>query len=474
MENVLIGALLGGGSILLIMVLQSLLGRMGRRAPAAAAPQARRPHPEDEEELAAARALPEGGLNEVDAETSAADMRPLELTESGTFSAIQREGKNRRLAIRIRPNLLRGSADEQRQAFIDIQKRWILEIVNELNADLHIRETDHFLLVSDAGKEFRDYFKGECELRYREQIAFFKLDLNPELWDGKLCVFLFLDDEQYQDFAHKLDGFTPRMTDTGYIRIDDRLAYVVLRRPFDALGASLAFVQHLCGVMCHYRAGGESLPRWIQEGLSIFLQTQTDIGAAYRESWHAIATKATSLMGEGINDLLSGAVWLSQERARQNDALAVSFALVELLAMASHEAFIKLLDRVRAGHSAEQAIRKLYGEKIQLIWEVWQSRNVGSRMKKQVDDSVRKAFDQLRSLADPEFDIPGTESQVRLVRGLAEGRPELSASDLKPLQESGSAPPLEASGSQTIDRTEAEEVRKKLGLPKSRKPEGRG
>lgn len=401
-------------------------------------------------------------------EQSAADLEPKSISSSSAEAMVAKDTITKRLTIKLRPTLLPGSRQQQQQAFVDVQKHWIREVCHEMHGRLAVRETEHFLLVSDADKSFRDYLKLDMELRYRELIGFFSLPLNPELWDGKLSIFLFLNNDDYKEFATRLDGFTPRVTETGYIRIQERLAHIVLRRPFDEIGATLAFVQHLCGVICHYLAGGDNMPRWMLEGLVIYLQTQTQVGKSYRDGWYRTAIRATTFHGSGVNMLLTGTCFLNPNAKLINDGLACSFALVELLITTNHKLFLKTLEGLKRGGEAEDLIRRLYGEKLTHIWRVWESENLATGEKRQMDDTVRKALEQLRSLANPDFIVPSSSHQMELVKELTESRADLSTADLKPAVSRDEEDTI--GGKDAGNRIqESQAILRRLGIKKDRK-----
>jgi hypothetical protein len=172
---------------------------------------------------------------------------------------------------------------------VESQKGRLAVINKELSMNLRLVETPHFLIFSMVDGPTTDAYRKSCELLYSSLCDQFIIIHKERVWDGKCILVLLQDKSGLQKFSDRVDG---RKITTGPESKTE--AYFVWEslRPIDKMPQLahivLCFEGHEPRIMRDIFAHegthafvamfrrGEPLPRWLNEGLAMYMSVVND------------------------------------------------------------------------------------------------------------------------------------------------------------------------------------------------------
>jgi len=259
------------------------------------------------------------------------------------------------------PTWRTASGGIDQKAIVAHQKKRLETINKALGIDLHLAETPHYLIFSDAGRTVSMNFLRWSEALYRNLLKQFGLSGSEKVWDGKCVLILFRNRRHFEAYAKRFDGMTAAARAGAYFGIE-------------AHGQGFPSLTHICmpvdtedprrlqELFAHegthaffelYKTQGH-LPLWLHEGLAEYMTTVND-KALRPQKWEPAERIARS--GRSIRAIfqapMGGLLTLGQYR--------VALTLVDFLLAAGRRNFRTFVENLKDGMPQEEALRKAYG-----------------------------------------------------------------------------------------------------------------
>jgi len=276
-----------------------------------------------------------------------------------------------------------GLSSQDRDRVTEVYKRFGQSVRDEINEDLVLVETDHFLLWTDWNRIYRPQLAQWCEGMYAALCVQFGLEVgqgqgpDDNIFLGKCPVFCFRSKARFLRFARTYDHYK-RTSIVGYTQTaaNGHVHVVLFRR-----GPSGLDVDQFAGTLVHegvhaflhrYKRTGH-ISGWVGEGLADYIAEQV-LGdrCVYGERADLIARQYV-LREIRIGDLLSK-TW--QPQAHE---YPIACSLVGFLIERDREAFAALIGDLKDGHGVEQALQRNYDMTLEALEAAWRE-HVRDRM----------------------------------------------------------------------------------------------
>jgi hypothetical protein len=239
-----------------------------------------------------------------------------------------------------------------------------LDVINRsLNMRLALSETPHFLIFSESNTAVTAEFVKGCELLYWNLCDQFGLDRKERVWDGKCILLLFEGRPGFSAYAERFDG----------LAVDGVRGYCSweMRRPVQTMPQLVhisLFLQgnpprEMRGIFAHecthafldLFVRGERLPRWLDEGLAMYMMTINDPALA-SDYWSR--AKAVNSPGYSPSALLGDKSF----KTPTWDDYTVAYTLVDcLLKGGGAQKFRQMLVLLKEGKDPDTALKKVFG-----------------------------------------------------------------------------------------------------------------
>ena len=266
------------------------------------------------------------------------------------------------------------SADQaDRQQIIEQYKRFGESVRREINKDLVLIETDHFLIWTDWRRPHHYALAQWCEQMYAAVATTLGLPADNNVFLGKCPVFCFRTKAGFLRFGRTYDNWTisssagySRTERNGYVHV---VVYLRGTSPLalDRLAATLVHegthaVVHRCG-----RTG--NISGWIGEGLAEYMPEEV-LGdrCLYGEIAQMVARQYVQ------RDLPIGQL-LRTTGMPQAHEYPVAHSLVRFLIEQDRAAFAAVLQDLKSGDTVEKALHRRYnGMTFETLEAAWRER----------------------------------------------------------------------------------------------------
>lgn len=230
----------------------------------------------------------------------------------------------------------------------------------DITKDLHLVETEHFLIFS-AWKGSNDKPLGDtCEQLYKALCKQFDVGANDDVWAGKLAMFVFNPD-QFVKFAQTNNGMEKA---AGYCSMRGNFAFVVLKNTpqkedffFEALAHETTHV------FTNRYLTNRPLPTWLAEGISeMMVSTLLPRSVSARRVYDA--TKQAAFTKKDISGVF--------ESVELNDFdYGIAHSLVDYLIARDRKAFLKLVALLKDGQPEADALKESYNLTREQLVNYW-------------------------------------------------------------------------------------------------------
>ncbi len=242
------------------------------------------------------------------------------------------------------------------------------QVRDEVGADMVLVETPHFLIWTDWAKAEHPLLRGWCEGMHRAVSSRFGLAPEVNVFAGKCPVFCLRSQRRFQKVARLLDNYDAADA-LGYTSSSSNgHVHVVVRRQGGSPAGRDAFASTLIHEATHaflhrYRTG-RHVPAWLNEGLANFIaEAVLDERCSNGEAADAVA-KAVAAGDYPIADLFS-------DEAMEARHYPVAHSLVAFLIDLDAPAFVRLVDDVKLGRTAEEALHRHYRLTFEALERRW-------------------------------------------------------------------------------------------------------
>jgi hypothetical protein len=258
------------------------------------------------------------------------------------------------------------------KAIVDAQKKWLETINREMPAQLHLVETPHFLIFSDADGPTTDKYKRWCELLFSSLSDNLMIVRTGRVWDGKCALLLFTTKAQFTRFARCIDDSDHAAAAAYFVwerrlpaETAPQLAHICLcLEGHDESRMRSIFAHEGTHAFLELVRRGEPMPLWLHEGLATYMSVVNDptLGPAMKALVQQRLAKGNTYAG-----ILSGATTQLTE-----DEYCAAYSMVDFLFKTSPTSFKELLSRMKEGTTTDMALKAAYGYDSQELVKRWQ------------------------------------------------------------------------------------------------------
>lgn len=263
------------------------------------------------------------------------------------------------------------ATEEQHAAAMERAKRAAHESGQRLGVTFRVVETQHFLIFTDWPASDDGYLAETLEEAYRLVAREFDMAWEENIFVGKLPVYMFAHHATFMRYAREIDDQKNlRNAVAGYYRSrTDGLGKLIMSTPQQAqeMGLTMArkvWARTLTHEFAHafvarYRSNA-MIPRWLNEGLAEMISEQVHPRPEAIEEVRRIARRNISVSALFDDDHLPPA-----------EMYPVMMSLVQALYRENPQAFVTLIDRIKAGEEAESVLQELYGVDYRGLERAW-------------------------------------------------------------------------------------------------------
>jgi len=269
---------------------------------------------------------------------------------------------------------------EQHARAIERAKRRAATVNQLIRVKLATVESDHFLIFTDWDPSEHAFLKQHCEDAYRVVARNFDVDPKNNVFIGKLPVFMFRNQADFQAFAIELDEFpAPRAVLGYYTGRDDGNGHMAMWKPRVGSGINAAeslpdaerrwgrtlIHEFVHAFVARYRTN-QPIPRWLNEGVAEVI-AESVLPSKNYYGW----ARQMALHKADISLVFDDEIMPSGEY------YAVMMTLVEMLARENRKAFISFFNDIKDGTDPEKALIKNFNvgyDGLQVAWSKYAMR----------------------------------------------------------------------------------------------------
>ena len=277
----------------------------------------------------------------------------------------------------------RYSEEQHRQAVKAFKHFVDTEVRDKIAPDLVLLETRHFLIWTDWPEAKRNLIPDWAEQLYNVMCDEFGFPRDDPIWLGKCPLFCFKNKRRFEKFAKTIDGYDAtkalgytKTTDSGYV-------HVVLRRlgnrPADIDKFAVTMVHEASHAFMHNYGppfGSEpqgrrptNLPPWLNEGLADYIAERV-LGDRCPTGENAVAlAREYVARNKSIREVFE------YQTSPPGHFYPICQSLVQYLIQRDGDAFVAMINDLKAGMDAEKALKKHYsGMNLNVLdysWRTW-------------------------------------------------------------------------------------------------------
>jgi hypothetical protein len=220
-------------------------------------------------------------------------------------------------------------------------------------------QTPHFIIFTDWDEREYDFLKNNCESAYAAVSKQFDIPVSQNVFVGKLPVFMFSKQSDFQKYTATVEGFTaPKLLLGFYAPHGDGSGHMVMWKPNTSVSkdireAEQKWMYTLTHEFTHafisrYRTD-RWIPRWLNEGLAeVIASERFPRPDAYAFARHMAGQKFK------FTDLFD------DKKMPGGDMYPVMQTMVEAMIKEDRRAFLAMFDDIKDGMEPEAAMRKHY------------------------------------------------------------------------------------------------------------------
>ncbi len=248
------------------------------------------------------------------------------------------------------------------QAGITRAKAIAAAVAEAMGVTFETLETDHFLIFTDWDKREHTFLKNNMERAYDAVCKQFNVSRRENVFAGKLPVYMFATQKEFQNFAKTRDGFDAGKGILGYFMPSqkDPNGHMAMWKPAvkaqtgGVKGAERDWAATLVhefthAFMARYRTNAR-LPRWLNEGIAEVVADSQFRNPMSREWTRQYFRAGQTRVGD----------MLKEKHVMTGDDYPVSQTMVETLVAANSKAFVAMVHSLKDGETWAEALKKHY------------------------------------------------------------------------------------------------------------------
>lgn len=265
-------------------------------------------------------------------------------------------------------------SEEQHRQAVKAFKHFVeTEVRSKIAPDLVLLETRHFLIWTDWPEAKRNLIPDWAEQLYNVMCDEFGFPRDDPVWLGKCPLFCFKNKSRFEKFAKSIDGYDgttalgyTKTTTTGYV-------HVVLRRlgnrPEDIDRFAVTMVHEASHAFMHNYGPPKNLPPWLNEGLADYIAERV-LGDRCPTGENAVAlARQYVARNKSIREVFEF------EASPPGHFYPICHSLVQYLIQRDGDAFVAMINDLKAGMDTEKALKKHYsGMNLNVLdhsWRTW-------------------------------------------------------------------------------------------------------
>ncbi len=265
------------------------------------------------------------------------------------------------------------SEEQHRQAVKTFKHFGETEVRGKIAPDLVLLETRHFLIWTDWPEAKRNLIPDWAEQLYNVMCDEFGFPRDDPIWLGKCPLFCFKNKRRFEKFAKSVDGYDGR-TALGYTKTTTGgYVHVVLRRlgdrPEDIDKFAVTMVHEASHAFMHNYGPPKNLPPWLNEGLADYIAERV-LGDRCPTGENAVA-----LARQYVAQKKSIREVFEFKTSPPGHFYPICQSLVQYLIQRDGDAFVAMINDLKAGMDAEKALKKHYtGMNLNVLdqsWRIW-------------------------------------------------------------------------------------------------------
>ncbi len=265
------------------------------------------------------------------------------------------------------------SEEQHRQAVKTFKHFGETEVRGKIAPDLVLLETRHFLIWTDWPEARRNLIPDWAEQLYNVMCDEFGFPRDDPIWRGKCPLFCFKNRPRFEKFAESIDGYDgtkalgyTKTTDGGYV-------HVVLRRlgnrPEDIDKFAVTMVHEASHAFMHNYGPPKNLPPWLDEGLADYIAERV-LGDRCPTGENAVA-----LARQYVSQKKPIRQVFAYKTSPPGHFYPICQSLVQYLIQRDGDAFVAMINDLKAGVDTEKALKKHYtGMNLNVLdhsWRTW-------------------------------------------------------------------------------------------------------
>jgi hypothetical protein len=272
-----------------------------------------------------------------------------------------------------KPQKFVAATKEQSDAAIAAAKKRGAEVEDVMKVKFGIIESPHFIIFTDWDKREYDFLRSNMEAAYEIVSRQFEIPVKDNVFIGKLPVYMFAKQEDFQKFSRDADGSEAPANVLGYYMGNNLgFGHMTMWKPkpgstkketsdAERKWATVLTHEFTHAFVARYRTNN-FIPRWLNEGLAEVV-AHKQFPRAY-PIYPYVRDRQTT-RGGSIQDVLTDKGMLS------GDDYPVAQTVVETLLVGQPKSFLPFFNDIKDGMSAEEALQKEYKTDLKGLENNW-------------------------------------------------------------------------------------------------------
>lgn len=263
---------------------------------------------------------------------------------------------------------------EEHAAAIEAAREKAKEVSKDLGITFTEFQTDHFICFNNWDAREADFLKDNLEGAYATVSGQFEIPVKENVFVGKLPIFMFAKQDQFIDFATKIDRMDMGKDVAGYYATmvntagDQSGGHMAMWKPAvkgnNRADAERKWAYTLVHEFTHafvarYRTN-RRIPRWLNEGVAEVIANEKLPRQGVRDYARRLALNGTDVKPVFDDDHMPG-----------GEMYPVMMTLVETLIAHDRQTFLRYFDDIKAGTDPEAALRTHYNTDYDGLLKAW-------------------------------------------------------------------------------------------------------
>jgi hypothetical protein len=263
------------------------------------------------------------------------------------------------------------STPEQDAAAIEAAKRFAADVAEDMKVHWNELQTTHFIIFTDWDPQEFNFLTTNVEEAYAAVSKQFAIPVKENIFVGKLPVFMFAKQKDFQTFAQRYDELNADQLAGYYHSRSDGVGHMAMWKPDiiknngNIKQAQIRWAYVLTHEFTHafvhrYRTNVR-IARWLNEGLAEVIASSCFPRPEAKQRARAMA---------GANNQLIDPIF-DDDQMPGGQYYPVMQTMVEMLIAKDTPRFIKMFNAIKDGEKTESALKKFYGVDYTGLTNAW-------------------------------------------------------------------------------------------------------